>query len=313
MMRPFYRNKWFSVSLKVAFLGVLIYFISSKFDSFTAINLNFISNLSRSALLLLLTAFCLVGLNWGFESIKWYLLVNTVEKMSFSKAFTAVLSGVSTGMVTPNRLGNFIGRVAFMKSDNRFQGTLLTFVGNIAQFTVTIACGLLALIGLYSFQNELAMTWIYVLGFFGLTLGLLLYFNLGILNNRIFLNYLPLKTRDVLANVDDISMRMKVEILFFSLMRYVVFTVQYVLIVYAFKTDISVMELFLHINVVYLVMTLIPALFFGKLFVREAAAVLVLGWMGVHLAIILTSGFILWLFNLALPALLGGFLILKRK
>ena len=58
-------------------------------------------------------------------------------------------------------------------------------------------------------------------------------------------------------------------------MRYFVFVSQYVLILIVLNQDMDILVLFCAVAVMYLIMTLIPSLFMGKLFVREAAGLIV--------------------------------------
>ena len=52
---------------------------------------------------------------------------------------------------------------------------------------------------------------------------------------------------------------------------------------------------------------------FGKLFVREASALFVLTKIGVPNTVIILTGFVLWLINVAIPSLIGGSLLIAKK
>lgn len=72
-------------------------------------------------------------------------MLNGVEDISFYQAVKGVLSGLAIGFVTPNRVGEFAGKIAYLKSENRTNGALMSFVGSSAQLLITIQAGLIAI------------------------------------------------------------------------------------------------------------------------------------------------------------------------
>ena len=93
----------------------------------------------------LFLAFILMFVNWSLEALKWKLSVQHVQPVSFAKALKAVFSGVSFSVTTPNRMGEYIGRVLYMNEGNRLKVISLTILGSVSQLIVTMFFGLLAL------------------------------------------------------------------------------------------------------------------------------------------------------------------------
>ena len=52
----------------------------------------------------------LMFINWAIEAFKWKLAIRAIQQVSFTKAFRAVLSGVSFSVSTPNRMGEYLDR-----------------------------------------------------------------------------------------------------------------------------------------------------------------------------------------------------------
>ena len=77
----------------------------------------------------------------AFEARKWQKSVLPVENVPFKKAFMAIFTGVTAGMMFPNRTGDFLGRIFILEKGNRLKAAMLTFVGNIAQMLVTVTLG----------------------------------------------------------------------------------------------------------------------------------------------------------------------------
>lgn len=269
--------------------------------------------LSDKAPLLFSVTFILMLANWSVEAVKWRRLIKEVDQMSFLSALKGVLAGISTGIVTPNRLGNFIGRTAFLKPEIRLKATLLTLVANLAQFVVTIFLGC---VGLFFMSRLLLGDFNYLLfigGLVALLFGMAVYINPLLINRRPFNFFFSDKISEEIRYISTTSFQLKIAILGWSMLRYGIFCFQYVLLLLALNQEENITTLLAAISVVYLLMTLIPSLFFGKLFVREAAALLVLAAIGIPDQVILLSGFLLWFVNIALPSLLGMGLLISKK
>lgn len=94
--------------------------------------------------------------NWLLETLKWRLLVQKNENITFIEAMQGVLSGVALNMITPNQLGDFVGRVIHLKKMDKIRGTLITVIGHTAQVIMTAGFGLCALIWFMFYNNILS-------------------------------------------------------------------------------------------------------------------------------------------------------------
>ena len=103
--------------------------------------------------IILLAVPILTCLNWFCESLKWKLLISKKEEFSSRDAIKAVLSGVALGIITPNQLGDFAGRVMHLKKYSKLKGSLITVIGHSAQMMMTIASGMAALLLISKSQN----------------------------------------------------------------------------------------------------------------------------------------------------------------
>ncbi|MGZ5189653.1 MAG: lysylphosphatidylglycerol synthase domain-containing protein, partial [Flavisolibacter sp.] len=108
-----------------------------------------------SSIIYLIVALLLIPVNWGLESWKWKLSVNTVYPINFFQAFKAVLSGVSFSVTMPNRVGEYLGRMLYLPEGNRLRTISVTLVGSLAQVLITIIIGT---IGLIILKNKLLAT-----------------------------------------------------------------------------------------------------------------------------------------------------------
>ena len=94
----------------------------------------------------ILWIFLLMIVNWAIESLKWQYLIGKVEKVPFLKSFEAVLSGVSVSVFTPNRVGEWFGRVFILKKVNPWKGVFITMIGSFSQLLTTLVVGAVSLL-----------------------------------------------------------------------------------------------------------------------------------------------------------------------
>ena len=260
----------------------------------------------------LLLAVLLVLPNWGLEFLKWFVTVRAVDhKTSTSNIIRSLFAGISTGFVTPNRLGNFIGRMLYFKGRSRSFLILGTLYGNLAQFLASFFFGLIgffhiAPLVLYADEKSYIAYSGFILGGLSILLYILFPF-LPIEDARRF------KRRyNVLVLFRKGSKRLVLPLLLLSLFRYLIFVMQFSLLLVAFGAEYThelIYALYLH----YVIVTLIPSVLMGKLVVRETVGLLVLGSFIPDKMIIVAASLCLWLINLAFPALLGLYFLFKSK
>jgi uncharacterized membrane protein YbhN (UPF0104 family) len=304
--------KKYLFTFKLIIVGILLSYLVYKIASESALKeLNKYSNFDIQFILLatLLTIF-----NWGLEAKKWQLLVKDIIKLSYLNSFKSVLAGLSIGILTPNRLGNFIGRLAWVEKEHHKQATLNTMLGNLAQFVATISMGVVGLLLAISINFSIANQWLVLLmSLLVIALAIRVYFKPTIILKPFLKPFFNDKTIASIILLETNPTRFKLNVLGLSFLRYMVFLIQYFLLFKAFNVEQSTILMFSLIATVYLLMTLIPSLFFGKLVVRESVAVFVFSYVGIETPLILIVAFLLWLINLAIPAGIGGLMWLNQS
>lgn len=266
--------------------------------------------------LVLALVLALMLVNWGLESRKWRLLVRELESISKWRAFIATIAGTPIGLITPNRVGEFVGRVLFLSPEHRIAASFATAVGSIAQFVITVVLGLLGLVALvmqaeHDQVSPDAAAWI-GLCFLVAVATLLLYFNPDLL--RAAIARLPVIKRweRHAAVLERFSASMLTRVLLISAARYGVFTVQFALLLGALA-EVPLDGAIAAIPVTFLVATLIPTVMLTELGVRGSVAVAVISPAAVHDQGVFLASTALWLINLGLPAMLGGIILLVAR
>lgn len=308
MLKDIKIRKTFILILKVLLFVVVLVLLYKQIAKLSWIQFQ---TLSLERPLLILPILLLFVINWGGELMKWIaiLKVNKIE-LNKRRMIHSFFSGISTGLVTPNRLGNFIGRMIFYKGKVRGHLVLGTLYGNFAQFLVTLLFGTISAALLYNFIfSDFTVNYLYITLLI-LLISLVFYFSVPYLKlNRVayfkrkqnLLHSFQLQAKEIMGPIFMLSM-----------LRHISFSLQYFLLLVAFG-EAPMWNLLNGIFLFYLVSTVFPNLFVGKLVVRETLGLIILGLFVENSAVILTSSLLLWLLNLGLPSLLGLIFILREK
>ncbi len=257
----------------------------------------------------LILTLLLVPMNWFLEWIKWVITLNIAEVQTTQKIkLNAFFAGIITGMLTPNMLGNFIGRIYYFERRNRISLIVLTLVSNYAQFIASIVFGIIGILILGRIPIDLEIDQFnFILIVIGLVV-ILFYFNF-----EWFFKFLKRKARIHLLIRNIKRRRMyRWKILLLSFLRHGIFTLQFSFMLHAFGENLSLENVF-WIWQVYLWVTIAPSLILGKLAIRESIAIWVLTLAGMGELTVLISSFLIWTFNLLLPTIIGLFICKEKR
>lgn len=277
------------------------------------------ASLGGPMLLNMVAVILLMFVNWGIEALKWKISVKPVQEVNFFRALQAVLSGVSFAVSTPNRMGEYLGRVLYMKEGNRLKTISITIVSSISQLIITLLAGC---IGLFLLRNEIearqliSPMWMSVIqyGVLGVLLWLILfYFRLPWLVR--WVDRLPGSKRFsyLLEALEGFHPVLLLRLLTFSLLRFAVFLLQYYLLFELFGVHLSAWQLSWTISISFLVMAILPTIAIAELAQRGTVVTTIVGLynsneLGMTFA---TAG--IWLINLIIPAIIGSLLILRMR
>ena len=255
----------------------------------------------------------LMPLNWLIETLKWQPFLRRYDGISLQKAFFAVLAGVSFALFTPNRVGEYAGRLLFVRPENHWKSLLVNAVGGIAQYLVLLTGGTLG--GLWfaaqflHWERSTLMTGaVFVLA--GLSLLYYIFFNIRrivpIARRIPLLRRLKPYVRDVVL-LEQFRRRDLLLILFWSAARYLIYSTQYVLLLHFFSIQAGFWGAYAGVATIYLLQTIVPLPAIAGLLVRGNLAVFVWAFFGGNELSSLAATFVLWIINLILPALIGTF------
>jgi uncharacterized membrane protein YbhN (UPF0104 family) len=262
----------------------------------------------------------LMVINWSIEAVKWKISVQRIQTVSFFTSFKAILSGTSFSVTTPNRVGEYFGRVLYMDEGNRLKAISLTMAGSMSQLIVTLFMGWIGLIVLQKpIENSQMLTGIWIQAmiygvFFVLLVLTVIYFRLSLIIKLI--DRLPAirKYMWLIKELEGFNATLMLQLLSLSAVRFLVFIIQYYLLFRLFGVDVSWWQGIWAVSVSFLVMAVIPTIaLFTDLGLRGKVNLYLLKlFSGNDLGITFASVSI-WFINLIVPALAGSLLILGIK
>jgi len=253
----------------------------------------------------LLIVFILMPLNWSLESLKWKKILRPVCPISFPKSVRSVLSGTTVGLFTPNRVGEFAGRVVHLQPQHRIQGTVANIIGSLSQLLITILVGSIAMfisLGKQEFAY-LGVGWLMrLIALIVPAILFLAFFKMPALVNLIKRDDWN-KYTDILLSYRPVFL---LHIVMLSFLRYIVFAIQFLITLNLFGIDIPYTDGFRIIAIIYLVMAVVPTIALSEITVRGSIALFFLTpFTGDAVAVLSASTFI-WILNLAVPASFGA-------
>lgn len=237
-----------------------------------------------------------------FKILKWHLLLKDLSIISNSllKSMDSYFIGMSIGLITPGRIGE-VARIVSIDKEKKVEGISLVILDKIFDLLSVL---ILALWGFYFFFG------IYMLIFIGIliTFSLIIIFNTFILKN--FSNFFPLKNfRQIIEGIFNIKKRTLILNFFLSLLSYSLVLIEVYFITNAFE-KFSLIPIIISYPIVMLV-NLLP-ITIGGLGVREGTAIFLLGKFSLSSTTAFNTAFLLFLINIALPAVIGVVVLNKE-
>ncbi len=310
-----------SIKLTVILGAIAFITFRLKEETDTSLALDYFNSLfsAEENRWLFYTALILTPVNWGLESVKWHRLIVRVQKISILTSFQATLAGVTASLFTPNRAGEFAGRMLYVRTENRIKAILASAICSFGQLLITLTIGSIALVAYLDrfskkvISSEILSILIFLIVVLTL-LGLFFYYRFATI--RKFLEPLSdrwRKLKQSLKLLNQISGNDYTFVLFMSLLRYSVYCLQLFLLLWFFQAGISAKDAFVLIPVNFLGITAIPSIALAELGVREAVALGFLNISDSEALSIISATLTLWLANVAMPALVGTVFIAKAR
>jgi hypothetical protein len=317
-MTKLFQNKTLNTIIKLfIFIGlmVVLYMQIFKNENLQQVLTHFKKTYTGEFGLLVLV-FLLMLLNWAIETVKWKYLINKWHELSWLKAIEGILFGITFSMFTPNRVGEFGGRVWALNTD-RITAIVSTLIGSYAQIVVNICLGAAGFLcySFYNKKNDMYLNGVFIFFFILIVLAThLTYFNLDLVSTKFSKLKSFKKIRNYIDVINKYSLGDLLKLEFLSFCRYCIYCIQFTLLLNFFGVDVPIAFGFILISAIFFIQTINPfsidlldigfrgnvALFFLKPYTENDLG-------------ILATTITLWLINLVLPAIIGAIAALQFK
>ena len=295
---PHKAKQFFLVTFKLLIVCGAFYYIYYHFQGDKKIPFDEVERFISIKSVLILFLFS--SLNWIFEINKWKHLVSSFKEISFLKAMEQSLGSLTASIFTPNRIGEYGAKALYFAKENTKQIILLNFLGNSSQMFITTVFGLIGF-SIVSFKF-LVSGWIIFGVFLAVVLLLLLFKNIEIYGFSI---------KKLVNKISSYSLKFSSYLLWYSMMRYVVFSCQFLFLLLLFDIDIDIVTAFGTIFTMYFLASIIPTIHLMDVAIKGSVALYLFGQLGIEPWKIAAIVSIMWVFNLVIPVIIGSFFVLR--
>lgn len=256
----------------------------------------------------------LMFVNWLLEVFKWQYLCRYIEKISLWQSIQAVFCGLTWAVFTPNRLGEYGGRVMFLSPRKRVFGVVAMGVGALAQLVLTSVAGALSIAwfvtGFFPVGTP-GMVGVWILAVLYAAVFLIFYFNVRWINAIVSRIHFMRKLHRFFEVLTRYTRRELLAVFLYSLTRFIVFTSQYCILMLVLIPDMPFYPMLWMIFVLFFVQSTLPSLDLLDFGVRSVTAGYLFEHITVHNIAVMAIVSCIWFVNLILPAILGSVFILK--
>lgn len=258
-------------------------------------------------------ALLLLPLNLGIEAWKWAKLVRTATPVSFAQSLRSVLGGIAASVITPNRIGEYPGRILALRQHRSTRLISVSVLGACSQLLALMIAGVAGLLH-WRWLHPGAVESLALAG--AVVLSLLtgiFYFAFERWAPRIERFRAFRRLRMLARLLHRFSRGEQWAILGISLLRFSVYTLQYWLLLRWQGIPLTLAGGMLLCALFFWAMAVIPTIALAEIGVRSTVSVYLFGAYSPNVAGITLAAFVLFCMNLVLPALAGAGVMLIRS
>ncbi len=252
---------------------------------------------------ILLVVFLLLPFNLLCEATKWKYLLSPLMQRSLIAAYYDVFKGLVAAFATPNRLGEFPGRVLWMPSQMQIPAIALGFIGSFLQTIIIFVFGFPAIYRLFHNVSFITQPTFYLI--FG---GLIVF--VALVTVLHFSQRLKLQFEQLLRTISQLTAGHFLIVLVASAFRYTVFAFQLYLMLHCCHIYLSPHQALVAIPAYYFLVTFTPSISAAEPAVRGSWAMVAFAPFSSNMPGIAMAAILLWIINGVIPLLIGS--LLKR-
>ena len=261
-----------------------------------------VSILFSKGFLVIIILLLFTDTNWLLEIFKWKKLALIEKKITFFDAYKQCFASLTASIITPNRIGEYGAKALYFEKRIRKKIMLLNLIGNLSQLTITILFGILGfffLVKVYSYQFP--------------EINILKTFLIILIPVIIYIFRNKLKLYKIESYLKSISMKVYLETIALSFLKYVIFSHQFIFLLRIFSVEIDYFTALNLLFCMYFMASIIPSIAIFDWAIKGSIAVWLFSFADVNEITIITITVIMWMLNFAFPAIIGSIFVLNFK
>lgn len=278
-------------------------------------------NIRKGGLMFPLVSLVLMFVQWAIEALKWRRIFSTVHfKMNWAASLKMIFAGLSFSFVTPNRMGEFIGRVVYLPSEKKGIGTAFTVYNSIVQ--ISVYC-FFASIAFYFYDVSLLSEklstsiaeWIDILKMFAVLISftcIVFFFMQQRLFTFLFNAHFLKRFTNVWRDCMQISLDTSIVLLGLTMLKTMIIVLQYWIVFSWLGVDLPFISTFAGVSLMMFGLVVFPSISFVEIGLRWEFSYLLFSVYTTNLLGITIGASIIWLLNVVLPAIIGAFWLIFR-
>lgn len=277
----------------------------------------FLLNAKVERIHLIFVVFVLMIANWYLESLKWQNLLRPIQVYSVFEAARGVLIGLTASIFTPNRMGEYAGRILVLSSGQRWSAAVALSIGSALQMLFIFLLGTPALWYLhvrYLILPDSGKLLTVVVALLCTLLFVIIIFRKRIsawVQTQLEKRVPPLY--QVLSFASRYRVKDLLMIILLTAARIGIYVGQYVLMLYILGVDLCWQEYLAGVLAVYMIQTGLPLPSYFSFLARGEIALLIWSNFEINELTVLVASYGIWVINVAVPALCGMVLLLRLK
>lgn len=277
-----------------------------------------VKSINSANLLSILLVISLMVVNVSFQVVKWKVISEKfLFKSTNKEIIKSIFYGFTTGLVTPFRLGEYVGRSIVLNKHSAMDVTIATLLDKLWNLFLILFLGSFSTLGFLLYLHKIGRI-LFILACCGVLLFAVLF--ILIMNGRLIkLNSEKIKSARIRQLVDAIAKFRYIEpnlvykMILFSFGHYAIYLIQFSLLLTTFASESDFVVYSWIASLIIFVKTLIPPIAFGELGIREAVSIYFVKFFGVTQAAGFSASIFIFMINILLPAFLGLFVFLRKE
>ena len=311
------RKKIISLIIKIVIVAVTLWLVYAKLVANGDLKdfVKLISTIPTTEIFIVLSVvFLLMLVNWFLEAVKWQMLIKRIEPLTLWRATESVFCGLTWAIFTPNRIGEYGGRVFFLSPKRRIVGVVAMAVGNVGQLVLKNIFGAISIcIFVYRFTaiDSILFSALCLLASVFVLFFVIFYFNIkwvnGILLSMKFTRKYK-KFYSLLARYKKVEL---FKILLMCLARYSIFSIQYFIVFLWLIPGLKLADVCMLINILFFVQSFLPSLDLLDIGTKSLTGIFFFQYVTNQNMAVVACIASIWLINIIIPAILGSYFVFK--